>query len=509
MNKFKFNFIMIRKSVFYPTILVLLLFNNLITIEPQRMSLILKKITEILAENFGWVYLVISLFLVIVSFIILFSKVADVKIGGEHAKPILSTRNWLFIVICTTIAAGLIFWGVSEPIFHFANPPDFLKIEPQSREAALFSLTTMLLHWTITPYAIYTVPALMFATAIYNYEKPFSFSSSISNVIRNGNDKNISALIDSICVFSTVMGLTASLGQGILSIAGGIKESIGLNSSEGLLIIIGIFTVMVFTIAACSGITKGIKWISNINLVFLVGLMVIVFLIGPTMYTIQISLEALGIYIDNFFTRSLMLGAGSNSDWSYYWTISTFANWISWAPITGMFLGKIAYGQTVRCFICINLIATSFVAGMWVLIFGGTSIYFQINGANLFECIVKNGMESGIYELLKLLPFGKILIPILCFTVFLSFVTAADSTINALGDLCCKTKNENDRILFIVKIIWGILIGGMAILVVDGEGIAGIKLISTIGGFLATILLFISGIALLKEILKYKKGRNI
>lgn len=465
----------------------------------------LEKITNILNQNFGWMYLVISLFLVIVSFVVLFSKFADTKIGGEDAKPMLSTRNWLSIVICTTIAAGLIFWGVSEPISHFVNPPDFLNIKAQSREASLFSLSTMLLHWTITPYAIYCVPALMFAIAVYNQKKPFSFSSCISDIIKGVKGKNISSLIDSICVFSTVMGLTASLGQGILSVAGGLEKSINLNSSEGLLIIIGVCIVVVFTISACSGVLKGIKWISNINLVFLMGLMIVVFLLGPTTYIIQISLESMGVYVDNFFTRSLMLGAGSGSDWSYYWTISTFANWISWAPITGMFLGKIAYGQTVRRFICINLIATSVTAGVWVLAFGGASIFAQINGADIFGCITENGMESGIYELLKLLPFGKILIPVLCFTVFLSFVTAADSTTNALGDLCCKTKNENSRTLLIVKIIWGVLIGGMAILLVNGEGIAGIKLISTIGGFPAAILLFLSGIALLKTMLDYRK----
>ena len=365
-------------------------------------------------------------------------------------------------------------------------------------------MTTMFLHWVLTPYAIYTVPALMFAYAVYNQGKQFSYSSCMVNVLPAIGKPKFSALIDTICVFSTVMGMVASLGQGILSVAGGLAETINVKSSTVVWTAVGVSLVIVFTLSACSGVLKGIKWISNINITFLIIMMACIFLLGPTTYIVKLAFESAGVYIDNFFTRSLMLGSGTDNTWSYYWTVSTFANWAAWAPITGMFLGKIAYGQSVRKFILINFVASSVCSGIWVSIFGGTAIHMQIKeGVNLYDTMLSLGTESAMYEMLKNLPLGFILIPLLVISVYLSFVTAADSTTNALGDLCCTNTETNSKAssaskpkessLKSVKAVWGILIGLMAIILISSNGIAGIKMLSVIAGFPAIILLLISG----------------
>lgn len=497
----------IRKTVFYPTAILMVLFCLGALIVPDQFNGVLETVIDFLNKEIGWIYLGVSLFLVIVSAVVLFSKMGRVRIGGEDAKPMMPTKSWFSIVLCTTIAAGLIFWGTSEPIFHFVNPPEFLNIEPESVEAGVFSMSTMFLHWTITPYAIYCIPALMFAVAVYNQKKRFSFASCISGIFPKADGERASAIIDAICVFSTVMGLTASLGQGILSIAGGIEKTAGIKSSQALWTVIGVSVVIIFTMSACSGVLRGIKWISNINIVVLLVLMVGIFILGPTTYIIQLSLESFGVYVDNFFTQSLMLGSGSGSDWSYYWTVSTFANWMAWAPITGMFLGKIAYGQTVRRFVIVNLAATSVCSGMWVSVFGGTAIYTQMYKTDLYQHISSFGMESSIYEMLKTLPLGIKIIPILCMAVYLSFVTAADSTTNALGDLC-YTGEGGDKVSTIIKIIWGALIGSMAIVLINSKGVDGIKMISTVGGGPAVILLFLSGVALLKVTVNYQKTED-
>lgn len=473
-------------------------------VDAGRFELILEIINDFFNQTFGWLYLAIALFLVLVSGIVLFSKLGGTKIGGEDAKPMLSTGNWFTVVLCTTIAAGLIFWGSSEPVFHLMAPPPFAGVEAGTHEAAVFSMTTMFLHWTITPYAIYCMPALMFAIAVYNQNKAFSFSSCISGIIPKADGVLCSSVIDSMCVFSTVMGMIASLGQGILSIAGGITDITGKEGGKVMWTLIGVLIAIVFTISACSGVLKGIKWISNINTVFLLFLLVMVFVAGPTMYVVQLSLESFGVYIDNFFTRSLMIGAGSGSDWSYFWTIATFANWMAWAPVTGMFLGKISYGHSVRGFIGINLGAAALCSGFWINVFGGTSIYQQLHGVDIYGKMAQAGTESAVYEMMKALPFGAKLIPVLVLAVALSVVTAADSTTNVLGDLCYKGK-EKEKGMTLVKIIWGSLLGGMAILIICFKGVAGIKMMSVIGGLPAAILLLLSGLALLKTVVQYKQ----
>lgn len=487
----------IRKTVFYPTVVIILVFLACYMISPQKVNAVLEEVNQFFQQGFGWFYLMVSLFLVAVSGIVLFSGFGKTKIGGEGAKPMLSTGSWFTVVLCTTIAAGLIFWGASEPVYHLMEPPEFLGIEPGSYESSVFSMATMFLHWTITPYAIYSVPALMFAVAVYNQQKAFSFSSCVSGVLPWAERPFSSSVIDSMCVFATVMGMIASLGQGILSIAGGLGEISGQESNRMVWILIGVLIAIIFTISACSGVLKGIKWISNINTVFLVALLMLVFAAGPTMYIVQLAMESFGVYLDNFFTRSLMIGAGSGSGWSYFWTIATFANWMAWAPITGMFLGKVSYGHSVRKFIVINLGAGALSSGLWVSIFGGTSIYQQMHGTDLYGKMGAHGMESAVYGMLRALPAGGWLIPVLAVTVVLSVVTAADSTTNVLGDLCFLG-DEKDRGMKMVKIIWGALIGGMAILLICSQGVAGIKMMSVIGGLPAAVLLLLSGLSLLK-----------
>ncbi len=487
--------------------MIILLFSGCYFFNDELVSRISDRINQAFNQTLGWFYLVVALFLVIVTGIALFSRFGKITIGGSEAKPMLSTWNWFAVVLCTTIAAGLIFWGACEPIYHLMKPPDFLGLKPGSHESAVFSMTTMFLHWTITPYAIYGIPALAFAFAVYNRYRKFSFSSCIVEAVPIAGGDRPAMFIDSLCVFSTVMGMIASLGQGILSIAGGITEMTGKQASKITWLLIGITIAVIFTVSACSGVLKGIKWISNINTVFLLALLLFVFIVGPTTYIIQLSLEAFGVYIDNFFTRSLMMGAGSGSDWSYFWTISTFANWMAWAPVTGMFLGKISYGHSVRAFIGINILASSSASALWINIFGGTAITQQLHGVDLYGKMEALGMENAVYTMLKNLPAGAVLVPVLVMVVLLCVVTAADSTTNVLGDLCYQGEEHEAGMIF-VKAAWGGLLGIMSVLMVCSKGIAGVKMISVIGGIPAVFLLLLSGISLLKNILLVSTGNG-
>lgn len=241
--------IKIRKNVFYPTVMIILIFLGCYFLNGEFVNNVSDQINQAFNQVFGWFYLIVALFLVIVTFLALFSKFGKTVIGGNGAKPMLSTRNWFTVVLCTTIAAGLIFWGACEPVYHLMAPPKFLGLTPGTYESAVFSMTTMFLHWTITPYAIYGVPALVFAVAVYNEHRAFSFSSCVVDVIPKAGGKWASTVIDSLCVFSTVLGMIASLGQGILSIAGGMMEMTGRQQTKGVWVLIGVFIAITFTIS--------------------------------------------------------------------------------------------------------------------------------------------------------------------------------------------------------------------------------------------------------------------
>ena len=204
----------IRKNVFFPTVLVILVFLILYVVDAERFDRGLEFLNSSLNATFGGVYLIIALFLVIVSVLVLFSKMGKMTIRRRRSKTAFINRKLVYSCSLYNNSGRLDLLGLLEPVFHLMAPPEFADVEPGTHASAVFSMTTMFLHWTITPYAIYGIPALMFAIAVYNEKKPFSFSSCISGVFPKAGIPVSASIIDSMCVFATVMGMIASLGRG-------------------------------------------------------------------------------------------------------------------------------------------------------------------------------------------------------------------------------------------------------------------------------------------------------
>lgn len=489
----------LRKSVFGTSIFIMILTVLISLIFPEIFQEAVEKINNFIGEKFGFFFNIVALFLVIACVYLYFSPLGKKVIGGEGAKPLLSKWSWFTITLCTTIAAGILFWSTAEPIYHLVSPPKFLNIGSNSYAASIFSMSTMFLHWGITPYAIYCAPAAIFAFVHYNMKRSCSFNSCLIPLFGDRIIVKISSFIDILCLFITGIGLSASLGVGILSVSGGVTQIFHLKNDNRIWIIIGFIIVLCFIISSASGLMNGIKFLSNYNTKIFIVILIFVFLFGPTSFICGISTESFGSYIGNFFEKSLTLGIVSDDNWSRLWTIQYLASWLSWAPMTAIFLGRISYGYTYKDFILINLVLPACFSILWVSILGGNSIYIHLNTIDLMNFIEKYGTESVLYKVFEYLPLAKIMMPVLVGTIFLSFVTAADSTTNAMASLCVNS-NEDGKFESpaYIKIIWGILMGTIAILMIMNRGVMGIKMLSTIGGFPATFILFIAGISLIK-----------
>ncbi len=489
----------LRKSVFVTSVSIMILTILVSIVFPDIFQETVEKTNNFIGEKFGFFFNIVALFLVIVCGYLYFSPLGKKVIGGEGAKPLLNKWSWFTVTLCTTIAAGILFWSTAEPIYHIVSPPEFLNIDGNSYTASIFSMSTMFLHWGITPYAIYCAPAAVFAFVHYNMKRPCSFNSCFIPLFGDNITIKISSFIDSLCLFITGIGLSASLGVGILSVSGGITQIFHLENDNKIWIITGFIIVICFIISSASGLMNGIKFLSNYNTKIFIGILIFVFIFGPTSFICGISIESLGSYIGNFFEKSLTLGVVSADNWSRLWTVQYFASWLSWAPMTAIFLGRISYGYTYKDFILINLILPACFSILWVSILGGNSIYIHLNTIDLMLFIEKYGTESVLYKIFEYLPLTKFMLPILVITIFLSFVTAADSTTNAMASLCVNS-NENEKFESpaYIKIIWGVLMGIIAILMIINRGVMGIKILSTIGGFPATFILFMAGISLIK-----------
>lgn len=210
----------LRHSVFWPPFLLLIAATILSFTNREAFIKMATDANNWVIQNIGWLFSLSGLLMLVVVVAIYFSPLGNVRIGGKNAKPLLKLSSWIAITLCTTIAAGVTFWGIVEPVYHITSPPESLGIKANSDEAAIFAMSTMYLHWTFTPYAIYCVPALMFAFAYYNMRKPFSLSSTLTPLFGNKVLGGWGNMIDALCLYTLALGMAAAMGTSVLNLAG-------------------------------------------------------------------------------------------------------------------------------------------------------------------------------------------------------------------------------------------------------------------------------------------------
>ena len=446
------------------------------------------------------------LFLLLVTY---FSPLGKVRIGGEDAKPILTKWKWFSITICTTIATGILFWGAAEPLIHVHQPPVGLGVTAASSGATNFAMSTMFMHWSFSPYGIYTVGGLLFALCFYNYRQQFSLGAFFFPLTQKPVQGNLVHFVDGICLYSLIAGMAASLGAGMLTISGGLNAVFGWEQTDLLLAIIGIAIVFSFVISSISGLQKGIQVLSNFNIRLFIAMALFIFIAGPTLDILSLGWSGLKDYVVNFIPRSLVLGNELDDTWRNSWTAFYFANWMAWAPISSLFLGFLSVGYRVRTFIHFNLIFPALFSMFWMTIISGSVLSFDLSDAEfpLKTIMAAEGIQGVIFGLLEFLPWQGLVSIVFLFATFLSFVTAADSNTTAMSNLSSHgISPDNPDSPLATKIIWGVLIGGISFVMVSSSGIEGIKMLSNLGGFPALWLFIFVGLGLAKLVWKSFKA---
>lgn len=433
-----------------------------------------------------------------------FSPLGRVRIGGEAALPILGRWNWFAITLCTTIAIGILFWATAEPLYHYNEPPTGGGIPAASEMSKRFAVSSLFMHWSITPYAIYTVPSLAFALAYYNLDKPYSLAAPISIVFGRFAGAKMTDAVDTIALFSLVAGISATLGVGILSISQGIALSLDTSSSGLLLAFVAFSIVAAFMLSSISGLMRGIRLLSDWNAKFFFVLCGVLFFAGPTAEIISSAARGLADYAIEFLPRSVGAGTGGDEAWSRSWTTFYWANWLAWAPVTALFLGRIAKGYTVREFILFNLLLPAGFAIVWMSIFGVSAIELDQAGGDLYAALQADGPEAVVYKLFEALPLSSLWSAAFVILSFICFVTAADSNTEAIAGICQKDNNhetivqeERRPATLKLKIIWASLIGLTAWIMVTFSGVDGVRMLSNLGGLPALFIVLLMNIALI------------
>ena len=417
-------------------------------------------------------------------------------IGGAKATPILTRWRWFAVTLCTTIATGILFWGAAEPLFHLNDPPAMLGIAPGSDAAATFAMSTMFLHWTLTPYAIYTVAGLAFALVYYDRREPFSLSSLFVPLIGQRAHGPVGTAIDIVCLFALVAGMAASLGAGVLALAGGIEGLWSFAGGAPLRWGIAGAIVATFVVSAALGLQRGIARLSLLNVWLFLGVLLFVVVAGPAARLPGLGLSGAADYAATFVPRSL--GTDVDPDWHRQWTIFNWANWFAWAPVTALFLGRLAVGYSVRAFILVNLLLPALFGAIWMIVIAGTTITFdQQSGGGLYAVLTSAGPDPLLYRLFSELGGGLPVLVLLIGAIFISYVTAADSNVSAMSALSTHgISPESPEAPLAVKLAWGITVGLVATILVAAAGIDGIRMMSVLGGFPALFIILGAAVSL-------------
>lgn len=507
----KLNSVKIRPVAFFPPfiLLVILSIYSLMAGMKNEEAFVglMTNVFNAALDKFGWFYAAASLGILIFVIFLGCSRYGKIKFGGPDAKPEFSYWNWFAMTLCAGIAIGVVFWGVAEPIMQLQYPPESFGIEGFSDKAAVFSLAQIFLEWTFTPYAMYTVCGIACAYAFYNMNRPKTISSTLYPLLGKRALGTGAQIIDAIIIFALVGGVVTSLGEGILQLGSGLSYQFNIPPTRVVWAVISVLIIVMYTISSYTGINRGIRILSDINAKIFVGLMIFVFVVGPSTFILNLGLESIGSYVETIFTRHLFLGAVNGDQFPRWWTLFFFAIWYAWAPVTGMFLSRMAYGRTVREFVAVNMVAPAIFGILWFSIFGGTSIHMQLfQNIGLAEIINEQGVEAAMFAFLGYLPLAKIIIPIFFVTIVLSFVTAADSMTSTVSLISTSEETENQEAPGVIKIAWGIVMGLIAWLVVSFAKIDGIKMVATVAGIPAAFLVVVQVFSVWKMVKNHKEG---
>lgn len=453
-------------------------------------------------NTFDWLFSAGAFVMVITCVAVFLSPLGGMTIGGDNAKPMLSKWRWGSITICTTTAAGMLFWATAEPLYHLHTPPPSMGLTPGSPQAAEFALSTMYMHWSFTPFAIYAVPALSFALAFYNLSSRFSISSALQPVLGKRYSGTVGGTVDSISMFALVAGMASSLGTGALVLSSGIAKVTGWANNTMLLGLVIALIVICFVASSVSGLHKGIARLSSINTCIFATIALTAFIFGPTQAIIANGWQALTDYASEFVTRSFSLQLAEGDNWAKSWTVFYWANWLGWSPIVALFLGKIARGHTVRAFLVVNLIIPASFSLLWMAIFSGMILELDLSSNGAFYALLnESGPGAVVYGLLEQLPVSSVLIGMFIFIAFLAYVTAADSNTEAISSLCMEANHTEQKeaaaIKARLKVMWGTIIALVAWFMTAFSGIDGIKMMSNLGGLPALFVVITMNAALL------------
>lgn len=457
-------------------------------LDHESLGRVLEGILSSTVSNWKWLYQGGVLFFVAFCFYIAFSKYGKIKFGKDTDTPEYSNFSWFSMLFGAGMGVGLVYWSVAEPVTHFLNGPAYAGA-PGSVQAAEWSLPISYLHWGISPWAIYVILGIPMGLVIYRKGLPSLMSSCFYPLLGDKIYGPIGKIIDIVTLCITFFGVSTTVGLGTMELGAGLSFNYGIPmSNKAYMIILAVVTVC-YLASACLPINRGIKTGSNISMAACIGLLVFLFILGPTWFILDNFINGAGIYIQNFITMSTWTDPVEHTGWLDSWTIFYWAWWISWAPFVGIFIAKISKGRTIKEFVMAALIAPTIFDMIFFNIIGSTALDFELSTATkgIIESAVNADVANGIFVLFDQFPLTQITIPILLVVVFTFFVVSTDSATIVLGMFSSGGDNSPKTSL---KLMWGIALALSAAVLIIMGGLDAVQTIAIVAVFPFIFVMF-------------------
>ena len=486
---------MLNKPVFFTSSLAILVLLIYAASNPDQANTFFQSLQDTVAQNGGWFYILTVAIILLTVVILGFSRYGDIRLGPDHATPEFSKLTWLSMLFAAGMGIGLMFFGVAEPVMHFLAPP---TADPNSIAAVKEAMKTTFFHWGVHPWAIYAAVALVLGYFAYRHQLPLTLRSALYPLIGERIYGWPGHLVDIFAVTSTIFGVSTSLGFGAAQINAGLSYVFGIPSTTGVQIGLMAGVVGIAIISVTTGLDKGIRRLSEANMLLAVALLVFVLVLGPTVFLLQAYLQNMGAYASDIVRNTLNLFAYAKTDWIGGWTIFYWGWWLAWAPFVGLFIARISYGRTIREFVMgVLLIPTAFTL-LWMTVFGNTAIdMVLVQGKDALASMVNEDTSVALFVFLENFPFSSVLTLLAVLMVVIFFVTSCDSGAMVVDMLC--SNGRNDTPLW-QRIYWAVSVGVVAAILLYAGGLGALQTMTIVAALPFSVILLVALFGLMKAL---------
>ncbi|MCA0899206.1 BCCT family transporter [Microbulbifer agarilyticus] len=456
--------------VFYSATAVLLLIVAYAVLAPDNATATFKYLQTWVVEHMSWYYVLAVAIVLIGTIAIAMSRFGAIKLGPEHAEPDYDFLSWFAMLFSAGMGIGLLFFGVAEPVMHYLDPP---VGDTGTVTAARQAMVLTFFHWGFHAWAIYAIVALILGYFSYRHKLPLTLRSALYPMIGERIYGPMGHAVDVFAIVGTVCGVATTLGYGVLQINSGLNHLFGLPIGDGVQVALIVLTTLLATVSVVAGLDTGIKRLSQFNMVLAALLLLMVLLLGSTVYLLQAFVQNFGSYLSQIVSKTFNLYAYAPTDWLGGWTILYWGWWMSWSPFVGLFIARISRGRTIREFVIGAMLVPALVTMMWMTFFGNSAIHMILDqGLTQLGEIVAQDQSVALFQFLEQFPFSSVFSFVAVIMVIVFFVTSADSGAMVVNMLSSHGRDETP---LWQRIFWCFLIGAVAIALLLAGGLGSLQ----------------------------------